>query len=95
MLNYERLLYITTKLIICALLDLVVAECDTVEAAEVKDTRIECAECVTLNYDILVITAVLLLGDTAVVSNVSITPSLATIQAVIEYVVADLYVTNT
>ena len=81
--------------IVGALLNLVVAVCDAVEAAEVEDAGVECAECVTLYHYIFVVAALLLFLYTAVVCNVSVAPCLATIETVIEHVVANLYITYT
>ena len=94
MLNNKRLLNITVERVIGAGLNLIVAECDTVEAAEVENTGGESTEGIALDYKILVITALLLLRNTAVVSDVSITPALATIQAVVEHIVANLDIAN-
>ena len=95
MFDNEGILLLASIYIVCSLLDLVVAVCDTVEAAEIKDAGVECAEGVVLNHDIAVITALLLLSNAAVVCNVSVTPGLATIETVVEYVVAYLYVAYT
>ena len=95
MFDDEGVLLLACINIVGALLNLVVAECDTVEAAEIEDTGVECAEGVVLHYDVLVVAAVLLLADAAVVCDVCVTPCLATIEAVVEYVVAHLYVAYT
>ena len=49
--DYERILHIACVYIIIALLNLVVAVSNTVEAAEIEDTWVECAECVALMRD--------------------------------------------
>ena len=80
MFDDEGVLLLTCINIIGALLDLVVAVGDTVEATEVEDAGVECAEGVALNHDVLVVTAVLLLADAAVICNVCIAPCLATVE---------------
>ena len=95
MLDDEGVFLLACIYIVGALLNLVVAVCDAVEAAEVEDTGVECAECVALNHDVLVVAAVLLLADAAVVCDVCIAPCLATVETVVEHVVAHLYVAYT
>ena len=95
MLDDEGILLFARVHIVAALLYFVVAECYSVEAAEVEDAGVECAECVTLYHYVFVVAALLLFLYAAVVCNVSVAPCLATIETVIEHVVANLYITYT
>ena len=94
MLNDEGILLFASINIVGALLNLVVAIGDSIEAAKVEDAGVECAESIVLHYNVTVVTTNLLLADAAVVCNVSVAPGLATIETVVEHIVAHLYVAN-